>query len=117
MPIRFYNKCNLSPITFVPCSTANFFIVMVLLCLTAAFSFFLCYLWMSIKPFAQDILPIFFISLTVPSASNVSISDKYLYTLMHSIEIRVSNSSMSFLSTVSSFSSIELLPILKCVHL
>ena len=102
-PIRFYNKCNFSPITSVPCSTVNLLIVMVLLCLAAAFSFFLCYLWMSIKPFGQDILPIFVISLTVRSASNVSISNKYLYTLMHSTEIWVSNSSMSFYQQFPNF--------------
>ena len=54
---------------------------------------------MAIKPFAQDILPLFCTSLTVPSASNVLISNKYLYTLMYSIEIWVSNSSMSFINS------------------
>ena len=48
------------------------------------------------KAFCSKHFTHIFTSLTVPSASNVSISDKYLYTLMHSIEIWVSNSSMSF---------------------
>ena len=56
----------------------TFFLIgvsLVLLCLAVAFPFFSLLSWMSIKPFAQDILPIF-TSLTAPSASNVSISNK-----------------------------------------
>ena len=48
------------------------------------------------KAFCSRHFTHFFTSLTVPSASNISFSDKYFYTLMHSIEIWVSNSSMSF---------------------